>query len=151
MLDTKDIRRILESDKRTKIAFRGVYAWDDLPIHAPTSSLYVCNTDPSTRPGEHWVAIYIDGLRHAEYFDSFGLHPTVLRLETFLTMNSKCWFHNTKTIQDIFSDACGYHCIFYAVHRCIGFDMNSIVNMYTNDTVFNDAIAKKFLYKHVIA
>jgi hypothetical protein len=32
----------------------------------------VCNTDPSTKPGRHWIAIYVDEDGGREYFDSFG-------------------------------------------------------------------------------
>ena len=47
------IKRILESDARTKISFRGVFSRNELPIQAPTTSPYVCNTDPNYKPGEH--------------------------------------------------------------------------------------------------
>ena len=66
---------------------------------------------------------------------------------TFLNNNTKSWTHNKRVVQDIYSSACGYHCILYAVHRCVGFDVGSIENMYTNDTVFNDAIVEEFVRK----
>lgn len=149
MLDTMDIRQMLGADKRTQTAFRGVFASDELPRHVPTSSLFVFNTDPSNQPGMHWVSVYIDQKRRGEYFDSFGMHPTVQHFETFLDNNCSKWLCNTMPVQDITSDACGYHCIFYAVHRCIGFELSSIVNMYTNDALFNDCIVKAFVRDHV--
>ena len=113
MLHTNEIERILSHDKRTKNFFRGVFAKDELPLQATTSSLYICNTDPSTRGGEHWVAIYFDKKRHGELFDSFGmLRPLEKEFERFLTRNSVSWFRNNKTVQHVLSDACGYHCIF---------------------------------------
>ena len=36
--------------------------------------LLVCNTDPSNRPGSHWIAIYVEDGR-GEFFDSFGRRP----------------------------------------------------------------------------
>ena len=86
MLTTTDLYAILSRDKRTS-SFRGVFASDELPICALTSSLYVCNTDPSTKGGEHWIVIYFDEKRRAEYFDSFGMHPTVSEFEEFMTKN----------------------------------------------------------------
>ena len=45
--------------------------------HADKPHLLVCNTDPSDKPGQHWVCIHVeDG--HGEYFDSFGRRPTTL-------------------------------------------------------------------------
>ena len=60
------IKRILETDVRMKDASRGVYSRNELQISAPTSSLYICNTDSNYKPGEQWVAIYIDKDRRAE-------------------------------------------------------------------------------------
>ena len=145
MLNTMEKKNLLTSDKRTRTSFRGVFASDKLPLKAPTFSLYVCNTDPSSQPGQHWIVIFIDGKKRADFFDSFGMHPSVQGFETFLENNSLRWTHNTKALQHPFSDACGYHCIFYSVYRCVGFDMNAIVNMYTNKLMHNDAIVKEFV------
>ena len=145
MLYTDDIRKILESDKRTTSQFKGVFASDKLPRKANINSLYVCNTDSSTMPGEHWIVIYFDKDHRAEYFDSFGLHPSITSFENFLNNNSVTWKCNVKPVQHLLSDACGYHCVFFAIHRCVGFDMNTIVNMYTYDLNFNDHIVKMFV------
>jgi hypothetical protein len=144
-MDTLDITRLLARDKRTAISFRGVFACDKLPVHAPTSSLYICNTHHARAPGEHWIAIYIDASGRGEFFDSFGMHPTIMHFESFLNSNCKYWMHNTKRVQSFYSDACGYHCIFYAVHRCVGFNVNAISSMYTNNCTFNDIIVKEFV------
>ena len=77
------IKRVLETDARTRDTFRGVYARNELPIREPTTSLYVCNTDPNHKPGEHWVTIYIDSDRRGEYFDSFGMPPLFNEFLTF--------------------------------------------------------------------
>lgn len=149
MLTTADLRAILSRDKRTASAFRGVFASDELPNCAPTSALYVCNTDPSTKGGEHWIVIYFDGKRRAEYFDSFGMQPTVAEFEEFMARNSVVWTRNNVTVQDVLSDACGYHCVFFAVHRCVGFNMNAVVGMYTKNLTFNDVIVKRFVRENV--
>ena len=33
---------------------------------------FIANTDPSNKPGRHWVAVYIDADKSINYFDSFG-------------------------------------------------------------------------------
>ncbi len=148
---TDDIQRILSRDRRTAPCFKGVYAKDELPDASSTSSLYVCNTDPSTRQGEHWVVIYIGPKRQGEYFDSFGrLREVDREFVEFLDDNCSSWTRNVKTVQHMFSDACGYHCVFYSVYRCLGFNVNSIVNMYTNNLLYNDAIVKSFVRDRVL-
>src|SRR5689334_13793245 len=104
MLNTLDIEHFLATDHRTVGKFRGVYACDQLPLRTAQPSLYVCNTDHSYAPGEHWIAIYIDDKRRAEFFDSFGMHPSVLHFESFLNANSVAWACNIKRVQHLFSD-----------------------------------------------
>ncbi len=53
-------------------------------------------------------------------------------------------------IQNIFSHACGFHCVFYAVQRYIGYNLNDIINLYATDTMFNDAIARTFMRDYVV-
>ena len=141
------IKRVLETDARTRDTFRGLYARNELPIRAPTTSLYVCNTDPNHKPGEHWVTIYIDNDRRGEYFDSFGMPPLYEEFVAFLDNNTKFWTHDKRVVQDIYSSVCRLHCIFYAVHRCVGFDVGSIASTYTNDAVLTDAIVEEFVRK----
>ena len=52
-MNTLEIHAILRDDKRTEKVFKGVYASDELPAQTSTDSLFVCNTDPSDRPGTH--------------------------------------------------------------------------------------------------
>ena len=88
MLNSVDIDRILQHDRRTNPAFRGVFASDELPEFATTSSFYMFNIDSSTEPGEHWIVIYINSNRQADYFDSFEMHPSIENVESFLYKNS---------------------------------------------------------------
>ena len=41
------------------------------------------------------------------------------------------------------SDACGYHCVFYSVYRCLGFDGHAIINIYSTNTLYNNLIVKE--------
>jgi len=71
-MNGEDIERAV---RRRVRRFDGVVAADRLPNEP---RLLVCNTDPSYRPGEHWIVIYVDDEgRYGEYFDSFGRPPSV--------------------------------------------------------------------------
>jgi hypothetical protein len=113
-----ELSDILSTDKRTRYAFRGVYMSDQLPLWSPCRSLHVCNTDPSSEPGQHWVIIYLESAERAEYFDSVGCPPVVQRFRRFLDHNATTWRCNTRPVQHPLSDACGHHCLFYSCHRC---------------------------------
>ena len=47
------------------------------------SILGVMLLTPNTAPGEHWVAMFFNNPRSAEFFDSYGLHPLVYGLTDF--------------------------------------------------------------------
>jgi hypothetical protein len=68
-MNTRDIDRLVRSDGACRQIFQGVFRVDTLP---DGPRLLVCNTDPSIKPGKHWVAIFVDLNGRGEYFDSFG-------------------------------------------------------------------------------
>ena len=58
-MNSLQIERLLKNDSETKSVFKKVCALDQL--EKPTfPSAYVINSDPSTEPGEHWIAVYFD-------------------------------------------------------------------------------------------
>jgi len=70
-MNTIEIEKLLSAT--CKYDFQGVYSIDTLP---PKPKLLVCNTDPSTKPGRHWISIYVSEDERGEYFDSFGRPPS---------------------------------------------------------------------------
>ena len=91
-MDTLQIER---NDSYAKKLFKGVYPKDQLPtVEYPGS--YVVNTNPSTAPGEHWVVMFFNNPRSAEFFDSYGLHPIVYGLTDFLDSHSSSWTTTQK-------------------------------------------------------
>ena len=67
---------ILEINNEMKIdCFKGTFSCDAIPkIKYKQPIAIIINTDPSYKPGEHWVALFINN-NIAEYFDSFGGKP----------------------------------------------------------------------------
>ena len=83
-MDTKLIARLLKSFK----CFKGVYSSDMIPYFKDLPVNFIVNTDPSYKPGEHWVVISIDKTGHGIYFDSFGLPP--MKEDIFNFLEKKC-------------------------------------------------------------
>ncbi len=101
--------------------FLGVLPSDYLP-KTPLKNLpamLIFNTDPSTEPGQHWVAVYINNDGVSCFFDSFGRGPKDPRfpkaVQDFLKNNSIRVQYSNKQIQDFTSDTCGQHCVFFSV------------------------------------
>lgn len=114
-----ELEVILSENKYTQKYFSGVYSCDNLPkVVTKLPSLIICNTDKSNQPGEHWIAIYISTQRTAEFFDSFGFSPYYNKyFMNFLESNSNKILYNSKMIQSIFSNKCGYFAALFLYFR----------------------------------
>jgi len=144
-MNTEEIDRTI---RRRVSRFDGVFSCDQLP---PTPHLLVCNTDPSTRPGMHWIAIYVDdeGL-HGEYFDSLGQPPSPV-FEHYMNAHCREWIYNERQLQSVISRFCGHYCVYFCLFRSRDVDMRRIVRVFTNDTGFNDVLVHEMICKQINA
>ncbi len=90
--------------------FLGVLPCDYLP-KTPLKNLpamLIFNTDPSTEPGQHWVAVYINNDGVSCFFDSFGGAPKdphfQKNIRDFFKNNSIRMDYSKKQVQDFTSD-----------------------------------------------
>ena len=115
--------------------FRGVYAADQLPDEIKRG-LYIANTDPSDKGGEHWVLFYKSEDGTIEFFDTFGRKPK-------LRWDGE-WKYNTRIVQSPLSDACGYHVLYFAYLRRF-YPFETIIGNYGNNLVENDKHVKRIV------
>ena len=60
-MNTIQIEHLLKKDPFTKTIFKKACAKNQL-LRVDYSSAYVINSHPSSKPGEHWIAVYFDKL-----------------------------------------------------------------------------------------
>ncbi len=122
----------LETVLKNVPGFKGVFARDKLPQgHLQWPCALVLNTDPAHKPGEHWVAVYIDRDGLGEYFDSFGLDPPKV-FASFLNSNTLKWTCNKVKLQDLLTSACGYFCAYYLLFHSEGTTLAEILDFLLN-------------------
>lgn len=111
-MDTLQLTKILNN-----IPVKGqVCAKDLLPDKKSLDEkAYIINTDNSTDPGEHWVAVYFRG-DQAIFFDSYGFPPEEDYILPFIQRNARRWIQNTEPLQSPWSKTCGMWCI-YIIHQ----------------------------------
>lgn len=149
-METADIAEVLAKDAYTRWmvcdVFDGVHAADQLheSKHRPTAM--VINTDPSWRPGRHWVAIYVPCVGPVEYFDSYGKSPDVPAILRFL--RGKPSVYNRRCLQSRTSEVCGQYCIYYLVHRARGRSMEEITGRFGTDKNRNDEDVDDFVHRN---
>ena len=75
-MNTSDIRAALTLDNHTRPRLGGVFSYDQVVrnLTEENERIYVFNTQPSLRPGEHWM-VFATRNSEVHYFDSFGRHP----------------------------------------------------------------------------
>lgn len=121
-----------------------VVARDELPDSKITRKTgFVINTDSAQEPGEHWVAIYLDGNRCVEYFDPFGLAPLHPDFISFISNQCSSWYYSSFTIQDFDSSKCGEYWVNYLRSRFNNIDFFTFLNSYSSNTSLNDNILFK--------
>lgn len=146
-MDTVELTYILTKDQFTKNDFIGVYAAD----HVPTSvhkapACFIANTDPSQKPGAHWVAIYVDHDNNAEFFDSYGQYPSQYhhRIYNFLKTYENCKVNHTQ-LQSSFSSSCGQFCLYFLLWRCRGVSFEKIMSGFDSNQSTNDFLVTTFV------
>ncbi len=136
-MNTQEINSLLSNYE----CFIGTYPRDVLPKNRIQSKpcAIIINTDESTKPGQHWVALFLrkDGV--AEFFDSFGLsyiHEDILK---FLKRNKiKNLIYNSKQLQSVTTSTCGAYCILFVKYRCSGLSFCDVINYFSNNRLNND-------------
>lgn len=144
-LDTLELNNLLKNVK----GFKGVFAADELPCSSKWPCVLVLNTDPASKPGEHWVAIFISKTGVGKYFDSFGLPPSVEHAH-WLDINCKSWTSSNATLQEINTVACGYFCAYYLLSRAKGLTHDRIIDILQRkkcDDAFVFQVISKLLMK----
>ena len=127
-------------------SFVGVFPADKLPKIKQYPVCLIMNTHTSDKPGEHWVAVYINENGFGEYFDSYGLPPLIKYFTDFLDNNCpNGWTYNTKTIQWLTSINCGKYCVFYLWLRDIDISTYNIMRIFsTLNQQLNDDVIDEF-------
>lgn len=114
----------------------------------------VFNTDESSGPGEHWMAMYIDlsgqnldkqpGIY---FFDSFGSDPSKEIKELIKEIKNSDkqidYFvsHNDKSFQDN-TYACGFYCMHFIEHMLEGYPFRKYLQ-----SGINDETMKRYIYQ----
>ena len=131
-MNTSDIRAALTSDVHARPRLAGVFSYDQVVrnIAGENERIYVFNTQPSLRPGEHWM-VFATRNSEAHYFDSFGRHPRMYpQLSTTLERTFKTIYWNNTPFQSPSTTVCGDYTVIFALLFARGHGLQDIVNWF---------------------
>ena len=135
---------LLEALKRIETHTIGVYPADKIPKFWGKPAALIVNTDDHTKPGTHWVALYVNGNGNGYYFDSYGLPPIIPQHLNRLRRNCNQFRWNTKQLQSNFSSVCGQFCILFLHYMCSGFSMHQFLSLFSDDFYRNDKLVRDY-------
>lgn len=110
------VEKILRTDPKTSRIFLGVFARDELPDQPPYPSCFILNTDPRSKPGQHWLAVFYSKNGFCSFFDSYGKPPSFYRLESYISRTSLGWNSNERRLQGN-SSFCGFYSILFLLYK----------------------------------
>lgn len=125
-MNSSQISAILRQNPYTKRYFEGCVPADAIPQKHSYPYFIIVNTDPATKPGQHWQVIFVESKQKVEHFCSFGLAPNH-HMKNFLNTFPQ-FYQNPKCIQAASSRACGLFCILYVMQRCRGVPRHQVVS-----------------------
>lgn len=129
---------------QTSSIFKGTFPRNCIPTFKSKPYAVVVNTDSSSEPGEHWVAIVVLKNNWCEYFDPFGFPPCHKQILSYLNKHSRRYRYNCKTLQDANSKSCGKYCIAFIKHKQKSLSMKSFIKKFSKNTVQNEKILIKY-------
>ena len=137
-LNTRQLLELIQSDEKARKDFLGVFPLDKIPNRLKYPCSFIVNTDPSSKPGQHWLAFYFKKDRHCIFFDSYGNSPEFFKLKNFIFKHSTSFSFNSKILQSNISSLCGYYCCLFILFISRGFKLVDFTACFNDSSVLND-------------
>lgn len=146
-MNTKQIWQALSSNPITEPFFDGVFPSDTVRNIKKKPELIICNTDPSNKPGSHWLLFFFHN-DTVDFYDSLGKDLNNYSKD-FINLIQK--FANDYQLssvrtQPINSSLCGYYCLYFAYKRCKGNNMNTIISSMKSSSHVVNFVNKHFSF-----
>ena len=126
--------------------FKGAFSSDSVILRSKSQTqAFVINTDRQGSPGSHWVGLIVSDGKCC-YFDSFGCENLNLDiLNALKNVGIKRYNFNSKQIQSVYSDKCGFYCVAFILSFCYGISYRKFIDIFSDDLAKNDEICLQFL------
>ena len=146
-MNTSKINEILFQNPYTRKHFLGTFPSNRCPQKVKPLTCFVTNTDPDSKPGQHWVAFFVKSDGNVFYFDPYGLPPISIYHTRFLEKSADGrGSYNKQQLQNLYSQTCGPHCITFLIETCRTQDPHhTLKNLLLLPTNFTDRAVKPLL------
>ena len=116
MHDTQQLQKVLDKEPAyQEFDFKQVLGADQLPslkkLQQYKKWIVILNTDPISRPGQHWVLAMKPHNKNCFFFDSYGHSPAYYQPHLWSSLQKHC-LYNKEDYQQDFSTVCGDYTLF---------------------------------------
>ena len=143
----------LNSFPNIKKQYLGVFSIDTIPKKVKKNQFFICNTDVSNGPGQHWFCVFKEHPKILECFDSRGVNEqkkqklmSVLKLKGIKEIKI-----NKTSVQSETSSSCGNFVLYFLIHRFHNQDLtfeDLLNDIFVESTTFNEESVKQFCESH---
>lgn len=145
-METGDFVKYFEKVPHLVNHFLGVFPIDKIPQKMKKKTFFICNLDPSFKPGSHWICFLKFLPSECEIFDSLGANLSYLL--PFIKFKQKtCFVFNNNPVQDTSSHLCGMFVIMFVIERFFNQTMNFgdiVEEIFSKNKLENDLIVAEF-------
>lgn len=136
-LSNTQINQYLDSYSK----YQGCFSCLQLP--KIKNGFYVVNLDNFNLNGTHWLSVWVTP-KTIYYCDPFGQIPNSQTFKWMLTGNKKIYY-NTRQLQELKSDACGYFACFIGIQLLKNHKtFIQVMSMFSDNTKVNQNMLKRF-------
>lgn len=143
-MNTNQLLSVLDNIKKRKSFYVDVISSNELyKIRSKRAVAVIVNTDPSWKPGQHWVALFKPENGSLEVFDSYGRLLSEYN-KYFTDLYEMKPVENCSTLQSVNSSTCGLFCLYFLYHRINGVSFTTIVDKFFCNKRLNDRLVIRF-------
>ena len=145
-MNATEIKHALEGNAITREIFRGVFSSDTVPDTFDTFPYeYVVNTDRTSKPGAHWIAVYQTQPGEVETFVSFGRDFTSYSSHFDGMQQQNRIISHSCQLKSNFSTVCGQYCLFFLLRRASAESYSHIIHLFTDYKKSNDIMVCQYV------
>ena len=140
-MDSNYLHCIFHKDPYTREIFEGLFAKDQFMKEHFEKKTYMCvvNEQDSQLPGSHWVMVYQEN-KKTYFIDSLGRDLTHYGFKF-----KRPVYQVSRRLQCSESKLCGAYLVFFGCRLARGLDLNSIMDYFRWDCVFNDELIYDYI------
>ena len=139
-LSTNELYGLALTDAPLGKYFGGVFVADKTPIHIESyPKAFIVNTDPSDKPGEHWLGVWFNNEESVEFYDSYAMPPHYYSKDIQQFVRRPILQDIPWALQEYDSSTCGDYALYFLMMRAKGYYIPTIMKQFKrHDYVNND-------------